>query len=320
MSTPAIPAIPAIALEHCTQTFITRRGRTQTTITAVDNLSLTITPGEVVALLGPNGAGKSVTLDIMLGLGSPQKGTCQIFGTTPRAAIDQGRISAALQNGELGPGFTVQQTLDILRSLSPEGLSIDQVLSRVQLNHRRNSKVSKLSGGERQRLRIAAALLPDPDILILDEPTAGMDVTSRKELWELIQDFVRDGHRTVLFATHYLAEASTWADRIIILTQGHIVADGTLAELQQGYESTTITADWSSPTHPPLRLILHNIPDTNYHIIHADQHIELTTSQPDDVARILLNSGHARHLAITPITLDDIFTQLTAESTPAHTN
>ncbi len=194
-------------------------------ITAVADIDLSITGGEVVALLGPNGAGKSTTVDIMLGLRPADTGSAHLFGRTPRLALDAGLVGAVLQSGELVSGATVGELLRAIAALQPHPLPIADVAARTGLSDLLRRRTERLSGGQTQRVRFALALVGDPQLLVLDEPTAGLDVAARREFWTSVRDYAAQG-RTVLFSTHYLEEADEIADRIVLIDRGRVVADG----------------------------------------------------------------------------------------------
>ena len=175
-------------------------------VVAVDGIDVEIAAGEIVAFLGPNGAGKTTTLDIALGLVPPTSGTVEVLGTTPRRAVIAGKVSAVLQTGGLLRDLSVGETVRAVAALHHADARVDDVVRRAGLDRLVARKVGKCSGGEQQRLRFALALLPDPQLLILDEPTAGMDAGARREFWETMHAETSEG-RTVVFATHYLEEA-----------------------------------------------------------------------------------------------------------------
>ena len=214
---------PAVALNEVRKAY--------KAVQAVDGVTLTVEPGEIVAFLGPNGAGKTTTIDMMLGLARPDSGSVEVFGETPQDAVAQGRISAVMQTGGLLKDLTVAETVRLTGSLFSHTRPVDEVLERAGLTDKATRKVGKCSGGEQQRLRFAMALLSDPDLLVLDEPTTGMDVGGRRDFWGAIRDDASRG-RTVLFATHYLEEADAYADRIVLVAHGKVVADGTAAEVR----------------------------------------------------------------------------------------
>ncbi len=212
----------------------TRHKKQQTQ--ALDNVTLKIGRGEIVALLGANGAGKSTLIDIMLGLTTPTSGQVEVFGVSPREAVLDTKVGAVLQNGGLLPDLKVQDTIELIASTYSNPLPIEEVLSRANLGEIRKRKVQACSGGEQQRLRFALALLGSPELLILDEPTAGMDPTARRHFWRQMQREAERG-ATILFATHYLREAEQFAHRALLLNHGELVADTPVAALLREYSS-----------------------------------------------------------------------------------
>ncbi|MFE6833215.1 ABC transporter ATP-binding protein [Streptomyces sp. NPDC057705] len=214
---------PVVSFENVTRNYGPVR--------AVDGLSLTLHPGETVALLGPNGAGKSSTLDLLLGLRPADSGTVRLFGTTPREAVAAGRVGAMLQSGGLMAEVTVREIVALGCALHPRPHPVDEVLSRAGIDKIAGRKVDKLSGGQEQRVRFALATAGDNDLIVLDEPTTGMDVTARQSFWATMREQADRG-RTVLFATHYLEEADAIADRVLVLGRGRLLADGTAAEIK----------------------------------------------------------------------------------------
>src|SRR5690242_283422 len=186
-------------------------------VTAVDGISLRIRPGEVVALLGPNGAGKTTTVDMLLGLSRPDQGTARVYGRPPHDAVALGLVSAVMQTGGLLKDYTVEETVRLTAVLfGKPRTAVAEAVERAGLSDVAGRLVGKCSGGQQQRLRFAMALLPDPELLILDEPTTGMDVAGRHEFWSAIRRDAQGG-RTVIFATHYLEEADAYADRVVFV-------------------------------------------------------------------------------------------------------
>ncbi len=212
---------------------ITLNGITKTygSLTAVDALDLTVPAGEIMALLGPNGAGKSTTTEMVLGLTKPTTGSVEVFGTDPVTAMGRGDVGAMLQNGTLLWDVPVRRLLTLMRGLYVHPLPLGEVIERADLGGILKSNTNKLSGGEAQRVRFALAMMADPRLLILDEPTVGMDVDARRAFWATMDTLTAEG-RTVVFATHYLDEADEFADRIVVLNQGRIVADGTGSQIK----------------------------------------------------------------------------------------
>jgi ABC-2 type transport system ATP-binding protein len=202
---------------------------------AVAGVDLRVAAGETVALLGPNGAGKSTTLAMILGLQSPTAGQVTVGGRTPRQAVADGLVGAMLQTGAgsgLPSGTRVGELVRFVASLYPAPLSPPAVLRHAGLASLAERKLDRLSGGELQRVRFALAICADPRLLILDEPTVGLDVPSQRSFWETVRAFGAGGC-AVLFATHYLAEAAETAGRVVVLHKGYVVADGTVDEIRR---------------------------------------------------------------------------------------
>ncbi|OZD74852.1 ABC transporter ATP-binding protein [Rhodococcus sp. 05-339-2] len=282
--------------------------KTYGSVRAVDGLSLSIESGEVVAFLGPNGAGKTTTIDMMLGLATPTTGSVSVFGGTPADAIAQGRISAVMQTGGLLRDLTVRETVELTSALFARTRSVKEVLTRAGIADIGDRRVAKCSGGQQQRLRFALALLPDPDLLVLDEPTTGMDVEGRRDFWNAIRQDASTG-RTVLFATHYLDEADAYADRIVLVRHGKIVADGSAAEVKNLAAGRTVTA-----TLPGVdQSVLLALPGVDRVDTRGDKVI-VHGRDSDAVARYLLNDAQATDLEIVSRNLEDAFLALTTDS------
>lgn len=201
-------------------------------LVAVNRLDLEVATGECFGLLGPNGAGKTTTIEILEGLVRPDGGDVEILGTTwgrDDHALRQ-RLGIQLQDTRLSEKLTVEETLRLFRSFHRLGRRVDDVLALVELEPKRSSLVGKLSGGQRQRLALACALVGNPEVLFLDEPTTGLDPQSRRQFWGLLDQFKREGG-TILITTHYMDEAETVCDRVGIVDQGKLIALGTPAEL-----------------------------------------------------------------------------------------
>ncbi|WP_193312978.1 ABC transporter ATP-binding protein [Georgenia subflava] len=197
-------------------------------VEALDGLDLAVERGEIVAVLGPNGAGKSTAFELLLGLVRPTAGTVEVLGHAPGRV--RGRVGAMLQSAGLPEQVTVRELVRLVGRSYPQALEVDDVLARTSLTKRAARTVTNLSGGERQRLLLALALVGAPEVLLLDEPTAAMDVASRRSFWDQARASVEDG-ATVLFATHDLAEAAAVADRVLVVSAGRLVADTTADEL-----------------------------------------------------------------------------------------
>ncbi|MEU6560413.1 ABC transporter ATP-binding protein [Nocardia nova] len=274
---------------------------------AVSGLDLTVTAGEVVAFLGPNGAGKSTSIDMMLGLQRPDSGSVRILGGTPSDAVAAGRISAVLQSGGLLPDLSVGDTVRAVAALHRRPRPVTEVLMRAGIDGIADRPVGKCSGGQQQRLRFALALLPDPELLILDEPTTGMDVEGRREFWGAIRADARQG-RTVVFATHYLDEADAYADRIVLVRNGKVVADGSAAAVKNLASGRTVSA--TLPDADPAQL--QGIAGVDRVEVRGDR-VLVHGKDSDAVARYLLTATSAVDLEITGHNLEDAFLALTGD-------
>ncbi|PPG63522.1 ABC transporter ATP-binding protein [Rathayibacter sp. AY2B7] len=280
-------------------------------VAAVAGVDLTVRPGEIVAFLGPNGAGKTTTLDMLLGLSAPDTGEVTVFGRSPRTAIAHGLVSAVLQTGGLLKDLSVHETLELTASLFADTRPIDEVLERAGIADLASRRVGLCSGGQQQRLRFAMALLSDPGLLLLDEPTTGMDVEGRRAFWQAIRTDAARG-RTVLFATHYLEEADEYADRIVLMSRGRIVADGTTSSIKNLVSGRIVHA-----TLPGADLAaLAALPQVSSVEAQGDR-ITVHTDDSDALARHLLTRTGARDVEITAQNLESVFLALTSEGASA---
>jgi ABC-2 type transport system ATP-binding protein len=293
-------SVPAVELDGVVKRF--------GPVTAVDGVSLRIRPGEVVALLGPNGAGKTSTVDLLLGLSTPTAGTARVYGRPPHQAVALGLVSAVLQTGGLLKDYTVEETVRLTAVLfGRPRRSVDEALRRAGIADIRGRLVGKCSGGQQQRLRFAMALVPDPELLILDEPTTGMDVGGRRDFWTAIRADARSG-RTVIFATHYLEEADAYADRVVLVRRGRVVADGTAAEVKALASGRLLRATLPGAD----RAALAALPGVDSVEVRGDT-VLVHGRDTDAVARHLLTRTDARDLEITSRNLEQAFLALTAD-------
>lgn len=277
-------------------------------VRAVDHLSLTITTGEIVAILGPNGAGKTTLLDMVLGFTKPSRGTLEVLGQTPGSPALTGRIGAMLQTGGMLRDLTAAETLHFLADCLPFHLPVSDVIERAGMSDFASRKIAKCSGGQIQRIRFGAALLSDPELLILDEPTAGLDATARRDFWEHIRADAARG-RTIIFATHYLQEAQDMAERVILMNNGRIVADGSIAEItaQQRHH---LTVTWNPQAAiTPEELASRTGADT---VERDGDLVRFTVADSDRLAAVILGEGLGSHLQISAASLEDAFFTLTA--------
>jgi ABC-2 type transport system ATP-binding protein len=204
-------------------------------VVAVDGLDLTVAGGECFGLLGPNGAGKTTTIEICEGLTPPDEGVVEVLGQrwdTDERALRE-RLGIQLQETKLAEKLTVDETVRLFRSFYARGREVDEVIGIVQLDEKRGARVGKLSGGQKQRLALACALVGDPELLFLDEPTTGLDPQSRRQLWDLITELKASG-RSIVLTTHYMDEAERLCDRVAIVDHGRVIALGTPRELIAG--------------------------------------------------------------------------------------
>ncbi|CAM3482359.1 ABC transporter ATP-binding protein [Occultella aeris] len=277
-------------------------------VPAVRGIDLEIHPGEVVAFLGPNGAGKTTTIDMILGLSQPTSGEVRVLGLTPRHAIARGLVSAVMQTGGLLKDLTVAETIAYTASLFADTRPVAEVLDTAGITAIANRKVAKCSGGEQQRLRFAMALLSNPALLLLDEPTTGMDVEGRRAFWSSIRRDAATG-RTVLFATHYLEEADAYADRIVLISQGRIVADGSGAQIKALASGRTIRAC----VHDVDTAAIASIAGVDSVNLAGDQ-LTVHAGDSDAVARYLLNQTDAADLEIVTKGIEEAFLRLTGSN------
>jgi ABC-2 type transport system ATP-binding protein len=299
-----VSAAPAgIELTGLKKTYRTSEGP----IEAVRGIDLGISPGQTVALLGPNGAGKSTTIDMMLGLTRPDAGAVTVFGRKPDDAVASGEVGAMLQSGSLMRDLTVRELLLQLASLYPNAEDVDKTMELVEISALANQRTQKLSGGQAQRVRFAMALLTNASLLVLDEPTVGMDVESRHAFWTTMRRLASGG-RTVLFATHYLEEADEFADRIVLMAHGEIVADGSPNEIKAKVGSRTIRA---TVPHVPAEELERLAGVTA--VERRGSGVVLACSDSDAAIRALLAAHpEASNIEIGGGSLEEAFLELTA--------
>lgn len=294
---------PAVVLRGIAKTFDTR----QALVHAVRGIDVSVAPGQTVALLGPNGAGKSTSIDMLLGLTRPDRGTVSLLGRTPSEAVESGLVGAMLQAGTLIRDVSPRELVAMIASLHDDPLDVDETLELAGIRDIAGRRTQKLSGGQAQRTRFALALASDPEVLVLDEPTVGLDVKSRRRFWDSMRALAARG-KTVIFATHYLDEADAHADRAVLLAHGRVVADGPTTEIRTRVGRRTIRATLTSAE--PERLA--RLPGVD----HADRRgeaVALTCSDSDAAIRALLEAHpDARDIEIAAAGLEDAFLELTA--------
>ena len=280
-----------------------------TTVHAVRGLDLAVAPGETVALLGPNGAGKSTTLDMLLALCVPDSGSITIAGVSPAEAVRTGEIAAMLQTGGLLRDVSVRELIELVGSFYPSSRPVDDILAVAGLEAIAGQRTQKLSGGQTQRVRFAMALVADARLLVLDEPTVGLDVEARRDFWRVIRAAAAAG-KSVIFATHYLDEADANADRVILLAHGKVVADGAATEIKAriGRRSVRVTL---SKVDPNELLLLPGVTAAERH----GEAVQLGCMDADAAIRALLTRyPNAHDIEVTGAGLEQAFLELTKES------
>jgi ABC-2 type transport system ATP-binding protein len=296
-----------IRVEGLTKSFKAGHG----VVRAVRGIDLTIPAGQTLALLGPNGAGKSTTIDMLLGLTAPDAGSVTVLGGTPAAAVDAGLVAAMLQAGALIRDVTVRELVAMVAALYPRPMAVADVLELVGIGDLGDRRTQKLSGGQTQRVRLAVALVADPELLILDEPTVAMDVEGRHGFWAAMRAFAARG-RTIIFATHYLEEADDNADRIVLMAHGQVVADGAPTEIKARVGRRTIRATLpDAPTGP-----LEELAGVATVARHGET-VSLVCDDSDAAIRALL-AGYpqAHHIEIAGADLEQAFLELTGDEDP----
>jgi ABC-2 type transport system ATP-binding protein len=277
-------------------------------IRAVRGVEVSIAAGETAALLGPNGAGKSTTIDMLLGLSRPDSGGVSVFGRPPREAVAAGLVGAMLQTGGLIRDLSVRELVAMMASLYPDPMDVEEALEVTGLKAIASQRTHKLSGGQAQRARFALAIVSNPELLVLDEPTVALDVEGRREFWTVMREFAARG-KTVLFATHYLEEADANADRAILMAHGRIVADGPTTEIKARVGRRTLRATLANVDPATLA----GLPGVASAERHGDAVI-LSCTDSDRSVRVLLERyPAAKDIEITGGSLEDAFLELTGE-------
>jgi ABC-2 type transport system ATP-binding protein len=276
-------------------------------VTALDGLSFRIRRGETVALLGPNGAGKTTAAEVLLGLQRPDAGEVRVYGGAPGEAVAGGRVGAMLQDADLPQGVTAAELIELIRGLYSDPLSLRDALRLSDLEDVAGRKVERLSGGQKQRVRLALALAGDPELLVLDEPTAALDVAARRAFWDRVRSSVAGG-RTVLFATHRLEEADAIADHVLVIADGRLVASGTPDQIKAAAAGRTAVS--FTATGVPLE-IFERLPGVEVAETNRGR-VTVYTTDPDATVRALLNQvPHAEGLQIVRAGMEEAFLSLT---------
>ncbi|MBB5376318.1 ABC-2 type transport system ATP-binding protein [Deinococcus metalli] len=280
-------------------------------VTALRGLTLDIRAGELTALLGPNGAGKTTAISLMLGLGAPTAGQVRVLGGNPRQDDVRRRIGSMPQESALPPALTVREAVELFARFYPAPLGTAQALALADLGSVAGRRAGALSGGQKRRLAFALAVVGNPQVLLIDEPTTGMDAQSRQAFWAAVTD-LKDAGRTILLTTHYLEEAERAADRVVVMNAGAVLADGTPEQLrsQAGGARVRFTSDL-------VLAELRRLPGVDTADVDAHGHADLRTRMPEALLTALVQQGTPfTELEVSRASLEDAFLSLTAAQAP----
>jgi ABC-2 type transport system ATP-binding protein len=303
LSAPARHGSPIARLHSATK----RYGQT----TALDQLTLNLHPGEVVALLGPNGAGKTTAVRLLLGLIAPTSGSVRVMGRDPRDASARTGIGAMLQVTRVPETLKVREHIDLFRSYYPNPLPADEIVRIAKLEGLENRLFGKLSGGQKQRVLFGLALAGNPDLIFLDEPTVGMDIESRRGLWEQVRALAAQG-KTVLLTTHYLEEADSLASRVVVINKGKIIAEGTPAEIKHCVAGRRIRCVTQLDVE-----FLESLPSVS-RVERDREAVVITATEVERVVREMLRQDETlRGLEVSAAGLEEAFLTLTSSEAEA---
>ena len=286
-------------------------------VEAVRGINFSVEVGECYGVLGPNGAGKTTTIEILEGLLAATSGTAEVLSMNWKnnATAIRERIGISLQETQLSERLSVGETLSLFRSFYHSGISPDEALSRVSLQEKEGAWIETLSGGQKQRLAVATALVGDPELIFLDEPTTGLDPSSRRELWEIIENFKANG-KTVLITTHYMEEAERLCDRVAIFDAGKIIAEGTPKELIRSIGAEHVIEFSIEQKNLTLDLSLLQSLPTVERVDHDQANYHITASEPHIVLPALINCLAKQQITLASLStrhasLEDVFVNLT---------
>jgi ABC-2 type transport system ATP-binding protein len=279
---------------------------------AVRGVDLQLTRGECFGMLGPNGAGKTTTIEILEGLTPLDGGDVRILGHRPGDVAVRERVGIALQETELPDKLSVVECVRLFRSFYKRGRGVDEVIRHLELDEKRDARVAKLSGGQRQRLALACALVGDPDLLFLDEPTTGLDPQARLKVWEIVLAFKAQGG-TVLLTTHYMEEAARLCDRIAILDHGKVIARGSPTELVASLGAPHVIELITTPPlgEAGLKTVTGVVRVSNKadaRVLHVS---DVTTTLPALLERARAAGVAVKNVSTREATLEDVFVHLT---------
>ena len=276
-------------------------------VAVVNELDIRVPTGQIVALLGPNGAGKTTTLGILLGLRRPDRGAARLFGSSPRRAVEDGHVGALLQDSELTAGVRVDELLRFIRDLYPNPLDLATTITMVEIAGLVRRRTDRLSGGQARRVRFALAIVGNPALLVLDEPTAALDVQGRRDLWLALTDHARRNHTTLLFSTHYLEEADQHAERVVLVGAGRVTADGTPGEVKAAAGTGRIVRFRLLGCNPQRFATTPGVT-----AVHADEgKVSLQTTDADATIWALYNQRHTiADITVSEASLEEAFLSL----------
>ena len=282
-------------------------GKTFGSVQALHDLNLTLRPGELMALLGPNGAGKTTAISLLLGLAQPTVGTVEVLGGSPRRDDIRARIGSMPQESALPLGLTVGEALELFASFYPAPLPVAEALHLADLTSVAGRRAGQLSGGQKRRLAFALAVIGNPELLLIDEPTTGMDAQSRAAFWAAMEGLKAQG-RTILLTTHYLEEAEKTADRVVIMNAGRILADDTPENLRSAVRGTRV-----SFRSELVQAEVQHLPGASAVVVDAGGRAELQTETPEALLTALVQTGTSfSELEVTRATLEEAYLRLTA--------
>lgn len=290
-----------VRIQHVSKTFQDKK--------AVNNVSFSIKKGEVIAILGPNGAGKTTTISMLLGLLHPTSGSIQLFGLNPSEKKAREKIGTMLQEVSVMNGLKSKELLELIRNYYPNPLSLKELIQLTGLTDTDlRTRAEKLSGGQKRRLSFALALSGNPDLIMFDEPTVGMDITSRNRFWKTIKQLAAQG-KTIIFTTHYLQEADDVAERILLFHNGSIIADGTPAEIKARIAKQAVSFTTNDPFQAFEKLNQHSVVTNIYQ---KNERIIVQTGDTDAVLALLFEEKvGAQQIQIENGKLEEAFEQLT---------
>ncbi|MDG1875215.1 MAG: ABC transporter ATP-binding protein [Mariniblastus sp.] len=300
---------------RCTNLTKTYKGKPP--VEAVRGIDFEVNVGECYGVLGPNGAGKTTTIEILEGLLEATSGEAEVLemSWSKNATAIRERIGVSLQETQLSDRLSVGETLNLFRSFYASGIDATTAMERVSLQEKENAWIKTLSGGQKQRLAVATALVGDPELIFLDEPTTGLDPSSRRELWDIIETFKKHG-KTVLLTTHYMEEAERLCDRVAIFDAGKIIAEGTPSDLIRSLGAEHVIEFALDHDHDSFDLDLVQSIETVDHVDVSESEIRLTVGQPHVVLPQLISRLAKKGISLASLTtrhasLEDVFVSLT---------